>query len=168
MSCNVSYRKDQDIEKKLDKLSSIYRTVIQLSKNKNQRETQFFFYKKSLFPTNWFLLNILPCINWFHQLIRYITEMQILSWVTHIGDFFVNKLSSVNTRNILNLFCVLCIGEGSPLEPLLGILWRRDQSHIKYEWLAGGQDWASYNTTKEHLEAALERLLHAAQVAVYQ
>lgn len=55
------------------------------------------------------------------------------------------------------------LSEGGPLEPLLGILWRRDQSHIKYEWLAEGQDWASYNTTKEHLEAALERLLHAAQ-----
>lgn len=62
---------------------------------------------------------------------------------------------------------MLCSDESGLLEPLLGILWRRDQSHIKYEWLAEGQDWASYNITKEHLEAALERLLHAAQVVVY-
>uniref|UniRef100_A0A1B6DHU2 DnaJ homolog subfamily C member 16 n=1 Tax=Clastoptera arizonana TaxID=38151 RepID=A0A1B6DHU2_9HEMI len=62
----------------------------------------------------------------------------------------------------------LMSGESSPLEPLLAILWRRDQRHIKYEWLPQGQDWASYNTTKEHLEAAIERLSHAAQAMPHE
>lgn len=62
----------------------------------------------------------------------------------------------------MDLFCHT--GESSPLEPLVAIMWRRDQKHIKYEWLPEGQDWASYNTTKQHLEPAIERLLRAAQV----
>lgn len=65
----------------------------------------------------------------------------------------------------------LTAGSGSPAEPLLHvvILWRRDTNHIKYEWLSGETDWtASYNETKERLEAAIERILHATQALPHE
>ncbi|CAH0390809.1 unnamed protein product [Bemisia tabaci] len=58
----------------------------------------------------------------------------------------------------------LTSGEGSPDEPLLhiAVLWRRDNKHIKYEWILGGDSYSTdYNTTKERLEPVLERLLHS-------
>ncbi|XP_054263700.1 dnaJ homolog subfamily C member 16-like [Macrosteles quadrilineatus] len=62
----------------------------------------------------------------------------------------------------------LLSGESSPGQPLVAILWRRDQKHIRYEWLPEGQDWASYNTTKQHLEPAIERLLRATQAMTHE
>lgn len=45
------------------------------------------------------------------------------------------------------------------------ILWRRDASHIKYEWVPSGldasMDGAQWNDTKSHLEATIQRLLQS-------
>ncbi|XP_069683345.1 dnaJ homolog subfamily C member 16 [Periplaneta americana] len=62
----------------------------------------------------------------------------------------------------------LANGEGSPAEPLLHvvIIWRRDNNHIKYEWLphmwhgAKSHEW---NETRDRLESTIQRLLHATE-----
>lgn len=58
---------------------------------------------------------------------------------------------------------VFISGEGSPTESTLHIviLWRRDSSHIKYEWLPSGLDASvdQWNDTKSHLESTIQRLL---------
>jgi DnaJ family protein C protein 16 len=62
---------------------------------------------------------------------------------------------------------ISCItGEGSPAEPLLHIviIWRRDNNHIKYEWLPhtwNGAKSHEWNETRDHLELTIQRLLHA-------
>ncbi|XP_063228337.1 dnaJ homolog subfamily C member 16 isoform X2 [Bacillus rossius redtenbacheri] len=64
-------------------------------------------------------------------------------------------------------------GEGSPAEPLLHVvfIWRRDASHIKYEWLSrswtmsSSQEW---NETRERLEATIQRLLHDSEALSYE
>ncbi|PNF40918.1 hypothetical protein B7P43_G14976 [Cryptotermes secundus] len=60
----------------------------------------------------------------------------------------------------------LANGEGSPVEPLLHIviIWRRDNNHIKYEWLPhtwNGAKSHEWNETRDHLELTIQRLLHA-------
>lgn len=59
----------------------------------------------------------------------------------------------------------LTSGKDSPSEPLLhvAILCRRDVSHVKYEWITGEETWQSYNSTKHHLELAIDRVLHTSQ-----
>jgi DnaJ family protein C protein 16 len=67
---------------------------------------------------------------------------------------------------ISSVISCIAIGEGSPAEPLLHvvIIWRRDSSHIKYEWLphtwnsARSHEW---NETRNRLESTIQRLLHA-------
>ncbi|XP_014254175.1 dnaJ homolog subfamily C member 16 isoform X1 [Cimex lectularius] len=59
----------------------------------------------------------------------------------------------------------LTSGKNSPDEPLLhvAILCRRDSSHVKYEWISSQETWESYNNTKQHLESAIDRVLHTTQ-----
>lgn len=67
----------------------------------------------------------------------------------------------------------LSAGEGSPMEPLLHIviIWRRDASHLKYEWLPHGwvevQDDRIWNETRRHLEKTIQRLLRATEALPY-
>lgn len=64
-------------------------------------------------------------------------------------------------------------GEGSPEETVLHvvILWRRDASHIKYEWLphtwdsSKSQEW---NETRDRLESTIQRLLHSSEALTYE
>jgi DnaJ family protein C protein 16 len=65
-------------------------------------------------------------------------------------------------------------GEGSPMEPLLHIviIWRRDASHLKYEWLPYGwietvQDDRIWNETRRHLEKTIQKLLRANEALPY-
>ena len=44
LGCDISYRKDNDIESKLKKISCTYGTIRRLLKNKTQRKTQLKFY----------------------------------------------------------------------------------------------------------------------------
>jgi len=65
----------------------------------------------------------------------------------------------------LSLISCIAIGEGSPAEPLLHvvIIWRRDNNHIKYEWLPhtwNGAKSHEWNETRDHLESTIQRLLH--------
>lgn len=59
----------------------------------------------------------------------------------------------------------LTSGEDSPTESTLHIviLWRRDASHIKYEWLPSSFDASpdQWNDTKIHLESTIHRLLQS-------
>ncbi|KAJ1527591.1 hypothetical protein ONE63_007554 [Megalurothrips usitatus] len=59
----------------------------------------------------------------------------------------------------------LTSGEGSPPESTLHIviLWRRDASHIKYEWLPSCLNPAmdQWNDTKSNLESTIQRLLQS-------
>ncbi|XP_068204151.1 dnaJ homolog subfamily C member 16 isoform X3 [Palaemon carinicauda] len=56
---------------------------------------------------------------------------------------------------------------GSPLETNhhIVILWRKDQNHLKYEWLDGGWEVEpeKHNASREALRAAVQRLLHSNQ-----
>ena len=47
----ISYRKDNNIERKLIKFIYTYGTIIRLLKNKTQKETQLKFYKVAPVPT---------------------------------------------------------------------------------------------------------------------
>ncbi|XP_039296938.1 dnaJ homolog subfamily C member 16 [Nilaparvata lugens] len=68
------------------------------------------------------------------------------------------------------------VGDGG--EALLhnvAILWRRDQSHIKFEWLrdqresrGNQQPINSYNETKQRIEAAIDRVLHTNQPLAHE
>nr|CAD7444027.1 unnamed protein product [Timema bartmani] len=67
----------------------------------------------------------------------------------------------------------LTSGEGSPPEPTLHvvIIWRRDSSHIKYEWLSHMWDTPEtheWNETREHLESTIQRLLHDSEALSYE
>lgn len=64
----------------------------------------------------------------------------------------------------------LSASEGSPLDPLhhIVIIWRRDSSHVKYEWFSTG--WAQaiadenqWNETRLNLEQTIQRLLRASE-----
>lgn len=77
-------------------------------------------------------------------------------------------------------------GEGSPAEPLLRIvvIWRRDTTHIKYEWVEG--EWSdteissaedssraaagknSFNDTRQRLENTISRLLKTSEALSYE
>lgn len=61
--------------------------------------------------------------------------------------------------------------DGSPDEPLLRIviIWRRDTSHIKYEWLT--EPWSpdgNMNDTKQRLEETIMRLLKSSEALTYE
>ncbi|BES96863.1 DnaJ domain [Nesidiocoris tenuis] len=66
----------------------------------------------------------------------------------------------------------LTAGDDSPIEPTLhvALLCRRDESHVKYEWLRleEGEDrgWECYNDTKVQLETAIDRVLYASSQQV--
>lgn len=59
----------------------------------------------------------------------------------------------------------LTAGSGSPVETNhhIVILWRKDQNHLKYEWLEEGWEVEpeKHNTSREALRAAVQRLLHS-------
>ncbi|XP_068204150.1 dnaJ homolog subfamily C member 16 isoform X2 [Palaemon carinicauda] len=61
----------------------------------------------------------------------------------------------------------LTAASGSPLETNhhIVILWRKDQNHLKYEWLDGGWEVEpeKHNASREALRAAVQRLLHSNQ-----
>lgn len=75
-------------------------------------------------------------------------------------------------------------GEGSPSEPLLRIviIWRRDTSHIKYEWVQGewgdgevdpqssqaASDENSFNDTRQRLDDTISRLLKTSEALSYE
>ncbi|XP_063974734.1 dnaJ homolog subfamily C member 16 [Diachasmimorpha longicaudata] len=68
----------------------------------------------------------------------------------------------------------LCAGEDSPLEPLLHIviIWRRDASHLKYQWLSSGwldaaEDENKWNETRRKLEQTIQRLLRITEALPY-
>jgi len=73
---------------------------------------------------------------------------------------------AINRAVAVGLFA----GGGSPPEPSLHvvILWRRDASHIKYEWLSSALDVSQWNDTKQALESTLQRLLHSSQALSYE
>lgn len=62
------------------------------------------------------------------------------------------------------------IPEGQSIEPLLSIviIWRRDTSHIKYEWLS--EKWETekdLNHTTLKLESTISRLLKSSEALSY-
>ncbi|XP_001603228.1 dnaJ homolog subfamily C member 16 [Nasonia vitripennis] len=68
----------------------------------------------------------------------------------------------------------LSAGEGSPLDPLhhIVIIWRRDSSHINYEWFSAGwteatTDETQWNETRQSLEKTIQRLLRASEALPY-
>ena len=68
----------------------------------------------------------------------------------------------------------LSTGEGSPLDPLhhIVIIWRRDSSHVKYEWFSSGwaetiSDDSQWNETRLNLEQTIQRLLRASEALTY-
>lgn len=63
-------------------------------------------------------------------------------------------------------------GSGSPVETNhhIVILWRKDQNHLKYEWLEGGWEVEpeKHNTSREVLKETVQRLLHSNQPMTYE
>lgn len=53
------------------------------------------------------------------------------------------------------------------MEPLLRIviLWRRDTSHVKYEWITDKWD---LNDTTQKLESTISRLLRSSEALSYE
>ncbi|MPC13941.1 DnaJ subfamily C member 16 [Portunus trituberculatus] len=66
----------------------------------------------------------------------------------------------------------LTAASGSPLETNhhIVILWRKDQNHLKYEWLEGGWEVEpdKQNASQESLRAAVQRLLHSNEPMPYE
>lgn len=66
----------------------------------------------------------------------------------------------------------LTAGSGSPVETNhhIVILWRKDQNHLKYEWLEGGWEVEpeKHNTSREVLKETVQRLLHSNQPMTYE
>lgn len=66
----------------------------------------------------------------------------------------------------------LLAASGSPVETNhhIVILWRKDQNHLKYEWLEGGWEVEpeKQNASRESLKAAVQRLLHSNQPMPYE
>lgn len=63
------------------------------------------------------------------------------------------------------------IPDGEAVEPLLSvvIIWRRDTSHIKYEWLS--EKWElekDINDTAHKLESTITRLLRTSEALSYE
>lgn len=61
--------------------------------------------------------------------------------------------------------------DGEHVEPLLRIvvIWRRDTSHVKYEWL--DDKWEceqTFNDTSHKLETTIRRLLHTSEALTYE
>lgn len=68
----------------------------------------------------------------------------------------------------------LMAGEKSPLNPLLHvvIIWRRDASQVKYEWLPNGwqdaiKDDHTWNETRQNLEQTIQKCLKASESLPY-
>ncbi|XP_969135.2 dnaJ homolog subfamily C member 16 isoform X1 [Tribolium castaneum] len=63
------------------------------------------------------------------------------------------------------------IPEGEDVEPLLRIviLWRRDTSHVKYEWVNDKWEWENnLNQTTQKLESTISRLLRSSEALTYE
>ncbi|KAJ3642615.1 hypothetical protein Zmor_025378 [Zophobas morio] len=63
------------------------------------------------------------------------------------------------------------IPEGEFVEPLLRIviLWRRDTSHIKYEWITDKWEWeTNLNQTTQKLDSTISRLLRSSEALTYE
>lgn len=62
------------------------------------------------------------------------------------------------------------VAEGSPEQPILRIviIWRRDTSHIKYEWLSEAWGDDSGNETNQRLEETIGRLLRSSEALSYE
>lgn len=57
------------------------------------------------------------------------------------------------------------------MEPLLRIviLWRRDTSHIKYEWITDKWEWeTNLNQTTQKLDSTISRLLRSSEALTYE
>lgn len=67
---------------------------------------------------------------------------------------------------------LLFLIDGQDVEPVLSvvILWRRDPSHVKYEWLS--EKWESdetkLNATTSKLENTISRLLRSTEALSYE
>ena len=68
----------------------------------------------------------------------------------------------------------LTVGEGSPLDPSLHIviIWRRDSSHLEYQWLH--HDWSEtvendnqWNETRKSLEQMIKKLLYSSEALLH-
>lgn len=81
----------------------------------------------------------------------------------------VCKKNKANDYHILNYILFI---EGREVEPVLSvvILWRRDTSHVKYEWL--NEKWEAdetkLNTTTMKLENTISRLLRSTEALTYE
>lgn len=62
------------------------------------------------------------------------------------------------------------IPEGNIMEPILSvvILWRKDTSHVKYEWVPDKWDVKNLNDTQQKLESAISRLLRSTEALTYE
>jgi DnaJ family protein C protein 16 len=63
------------------------------------------------------------------------------------------------------------IPEGEFVEPLLRvvILWRRDTSHVKYEWISDKWEWENnLNQTTQKLDSTISRLLRSSEALTYE
>lgn len=61
--------------------------------------------------------------------------------------------------------------EGQLIEPLLGIviLWRKDTSRVKYEWLSSKWEIEeNLNDTTSLLESTINRLLRSSEKPTYE
>lgn len=73
-------------------------------------------------------------------------------------------------KSVICLICLFLI-DGAYVEPLLSvvIIWRRDTSHIKYEWLSDKWDVEErLNDTAEKLENTIGRLLRSSEALSYE
>lgn len=84
---------------------------------------------------------------------------------------FVNSLIPGKKRTICkndtNIFNFELFLEDNFIEPLLRIviLWRRDTSHVKYEWIT--EKW-DLNDTTQKLETTISRLLRSSEALSYE
>lgn len=73
--------------------------------------------------------------------------------------------------NVLFILVIVFV-DGREVEPLLSIviLWRRDTSHVKYEWL--NEKWEAdetkLNSTTMKLESTISRLLRSTEALTYE
>lgn len=75
-----------------------------------------------------------------------------------------------NTNSYLNVF-ILFFKDGEHLEPILNvvIIWRKDTSHVKYEWLKS--KWKlepNLNDTTHTLDNKISRILRSTEALNYE
>lgn len=73
--------------------------------------------------------------------------------------------------NVSFVFIENNVEDGEDVEPLLNvvIIWRRDTSHVKYEWLS--KKWEkeeNLNDTVHKLENIISRLLKSSEALSYE